>query len=654
MGSSRKVGKQQCPSCAKKGGDTSEDNLVLYEDGSTYCFACGYHTLINGQTRMSYELPLAVRFPETGLSKKALSRKVLERYGVLHVAELNSDGTPQTRPAKEGGHEYVGGNVIGMPYFDIDTGALIACKFRRFGGKKRDFWMEGDTKKVTFFGISAIPSAAKTVILCEGESDTMSMAEVFPEFGVLGVPGADHTEKSIKGSLHVLKTFQRIIIAFDNDEAGGKARDTALALLPPGKTYVANLPSEVKDINELLVADRRDDIKRIIRDAKQVTPKGVVDSDELRNRVLDYLFNRDAARGASTGFASIDKAIGGAAPGKLITIAGGTGSGKSTLAEAIAVNAATISGTKTFFIPLEMTDAQVGARMVQQILREPIASDPYFKVNTIPRLDIERATDLVRDNIKFFDHYGAINIPLLIETCDYAVDAYGVSLIVLDHITAAASGSAGLDWRELDGASSALKQFALRRGVCLIVVSHISRDEGGKNEEEVPKLGAIRGGNGLAQYSDCVLGVGRKRDSNSLTVRTIKVDRMVGKFVEFNLKYERCALIEDGTVTEIEQEEDDEDVWTNEWDTSTENGTVPEHIRGDGSNELPSEITVRAVQPDVPEGVHTGLSTTQPDNSGMQRVLPTGGQNQNETGESFQPRARYTLPIPADSKQGDP
>lgn len=654
----KKVGKEQCPNCAKQGGDTSQDNLINYDDGSKYCYACSHHVLSNGTTRMSYELPVGVRFPDTGLSKKKISRKVLEKYGVLRVAELDDDGTPKTRPAQNGGHEYIGGSVVAFPFYDIDSGALVGCKFRRFGGVKKDIWVQGDSKRFTFFGINAIPSAAKTVILCEGETDTLSMAEVFPEFGVLGLPGADTAEKAIKGSLHVLKTFNRIILSFDNDEAGNKARDTALSLLPPGKTFVANLPSEVNDINELLVADRRDDIKRIIRDAKQVTPKGVVDSDEFKTRVLDYLFNRDAARGASTGFASIDRATGGAAPGKLITIAGGTGSGKSTLAEAIAVNAATISGTKTFFIPLEMTDQQVGARMVQQILREPVASDPYFKINTIPRLDIERATDIVRDNVKFFDHYGAINIPLLIETCEYAVDAYGCRLIVLDHITAAASGSTGLHWNELDAACSQLKQMALRRGVCLIVVSHISRDEGGKNEEEVPKLGAIRGGNGLAQYSDCVLGIGRKRDSKVLTVKTIKVDRMVGAYVEFQLQYDRYALVETGEVTEVQQEEEEDCGFDTIYETKEENGrdtvdevrTVPLDVRGNSSNELPSEDGVRENNTDVHEGVSTGLPITQPDIRGDEGILPTGGQDKDETGESFQPRARYTLTVPADSE----
>ena len=32
--------KEQCPKCAAKGNDNSGDNLVVYDDGSAYCFAC--------------------------------------------------------------------------------------------------------------------------------------------------------------------------------------------------------------------------------------------------------------------------------------------------------------------------------------------------------------------------------------------------------------------------------------------------------------------------------------------------------------------------------------------------------------------------------------------------------------------------------------
>ena len=37
--------KERCPSCETLGNDTSADNLAVYSDGHTWCYACGYHTI---------------------------------------------------------------------------------------------------------------------------------------------------------------------------------------------------------------------------------------------------------------------------------------------------------------------------------------------------------------------------------------------------------------------------------------------------------------------------------------------------------------------------------------------------------------------------------------------------------------------------------
>lgn len=34
---------EQCPQCAERGQDNSQDNLGIHEDGHKYCFSCGYY-----------------------------------------------------------------------------------------------------------------------------------------------------------------------------------------------------------------------------------------------------------------------------------------------------------------------------------------------------------------------------------------------------------------------------------------------------------------------------------------------------------------------------------------------------------------------------------------------------------------------------------
>lgn len=637
---SKVVEKTACPECQKRGADRAEDNLAVYEDGSAFCFSCQYTVSSNGKKRMSFQLPLSIPMPPAGIKSKHISFATCQRFNVTHLVEM-VNGEPLTHPNEEGeGHTYVGSGVIGFPYYDIDTGVAVAMKVRDFSvPKKEGMKWRGEGTKATWFGINAMPAAATKVILVEGETDTLSVAQLFPECAVLGASGWGSVEKNIKNSLHVLRKFKQIVLAFDNDEDGGKATTQALELLPAGKPYVVTWPSDVKDPNELLCTGREAELKRCIRDAKQVTPKGVVEANDFKSRLLDTIFNADKRSGDTTGFASLDRAVGGLRPGKMITIAGGTGSGKSTFAECIALNAALEASVKTFFIPLEMTDTEVGERMLQRMLKAPICADPTFDVKSLDFDKLERAADFISEHIRFYDHYGSLSVKQMVEIAEFAVEAYGVKLLVLDHMTAAASGAEGLDWKALDAAASELKGVALRKGVTLIVVSHISRD--GDNEDEVPKIKHLRGGNGVAQYSDCVLGIGRKRDSNKMTVRTIKLDRRVGKFTEFELEFKDYTLQENGVVYDFVQEIDEEE----EYDGSTEGNKdrkVSQPMGGAGFEALNANA-VRAAHTELRDNSHvqTRLSTTEWNTGGVQGSDDAG--RPDETFESERATTRLGL-----------
>lgn len=662
------IEKTQCPECSKHGNDTSHDNLIKYDDGGAKCFACGYVEFKDGmtQTHTTYTLPPHTSLPNTGWASKGISLTTCNRFGMVHLSHLDDNGLPLTKPNQDGSHSYIGSGILAFPYYDISTNTQVAAKLRQYGKKQKNNkgedtthdvqWFEGDTSRVSWYGVNAVPASATKLVLVEGESDTLSVAQACPDVAVLGCP-AGSERKAIQASLHVFRKYKSIVVAFDNDAAGKAATERALEILPKGKVYVTHLPADVKDWNELLLTAGAVEIQRHIRNATHITPKGVSDSAALRKRTLDYLFNRETAKGATTGFESLDKAMGGLAPGKLLTLCGGTGSGKSTVAESIAVNAAVGAGINTFFIPLEMTDSQVMSRMVQQILRQPIASDPYFDTNTIDRKGVETAVAFLDEHIKFYDHFGALDMETLIDVCEFAIDAYDTKLVVLDHITAA---SEGLDWKDLDNCAKKLKALAIRKNVCVVTVNHISRD--GNNEDTVPSLKHIRGGNGVAQYSDCVLGIGRKRDSNVMSVRTIKVDRMVGKFVEFELKYDSCKLVETGVISHTLPEEVDDYEFTDTQVTShdTHNGNT---VRGEDSERSQGEVQeqvrtghtgvkptpgVRVADRGVPQHtqVHTRLADTTHEHRGReQRSDGRGRQSQAIVGESSTPRVRCATSI---------
>ena len=51
----------QCPECVKLGKDRSGDNLAIYDDGSQYCFCCGFSRQANGMQKLRKATPRANR-----------------------------------------------------------------------------------------------------------------------------------------------------------------------------------------------------------------------------------------------------------------------------------------------------------------------------------------------------------------------------------------------------------------------------------------------------------------------------------------------------------------------------------------------------------------------------------------------------------------
>lgn len=628
--------REQCPKCV----DNGRDNLVFFEDGGAHCFSCSYTVKRDGGKHMGYQLPPSVPMPEAGIKSRHINKQVLDKFGVVRLAEMNK-GEPILKQQDDGSYEYIASNTIAFPYYDVSTKQLVGAKLRT--GLERNMWYDGDTSKMSFFGVNSYPASATTLVIVEGETDTLTVAQAVPDVAVWGLPG-NTVSKCFKAALHIIKQFRRVVLLFDNDEVGQKYTQEALSLTPTGKTYIASYPAGAKDANDLLMSGKESELRRIIRDAKQVTPKGVVEKSDFLRRAKEAIYQKNEGLGVSTGFKALDDAVGGFAPGKMMTIVSGTGAGKSTITETFALNAAR-NGAKTFFIPLEMLDTQVGIRMAQQYLRTDFYTNPHYNIDTLPESKLDEALEFVAENIQFLDHFGHMDIDNLIDICETVIDSKDVKVIVLDHVTGAASGDEGLDWNKLDMACSKMKSLALRKKVCVVIVSHISREKG--NEEQVPKLEHIRGGNGVAQWSDVVLGMGRKRNENIVTVRTIKVDRMIGKWTEFTLRYENCTLVETGDIFDEPQEDKDDD----ELQTPQRQKASQSLRRRDSSSE--PKPTVRSSDNTLDEQahLHMRLVTPERDTGGEQGTISTTRQNEDDGVTPPAPAVRHQTTTPKWSPQ---
>ena len=77
------------------------------------------------------------------------------------------------------------------------------------------------------------------VVITEGELDAASVYQVLRTWPVVSLPsGAAGAKKSIKKNLEWLQGYTKVVLLFDDDEAGRSAAKEAASVLSPGKVFI--------------------------------------------------------------------------------------------------------------------------------------------------------------------------------------------------------------------------------------------------------------------------------------------------------------------------------------------------------------------------------------------------------------------------------
>jgi twinkle protein len=154
----------------------------------------------------------------------------------------------------------------------IKDGRIVAQKIR---GADKSFHIVGDGKNMGLYGQHLWRNGGLRVVITEGEIDALSVSQVQNhKWAVVSIPkGCNGAKKALQEELAWLEEFEEVVLMFDNDEAGNLAIEDCVGLFTPGKLKIARLP--LKDANEMLKANRGDEIIKAIWDAKVYRPEAV-------------------------------------------------------------------------------------------------------------------------------------------------------------------------------------------------------------------------------------------------------------------------------------------------------------------------------------------------------------------------------------------
>jgi twinkle protein len=507
----KEVGRGPCPSC------TSSDAFISYDDGHGHCFSCGYHKHKDKDEGMTVHplpnRPMNISFDGerfrgnvVAIADRSIARDTAQKYGVK--CTLSENGTIER-------HAY--------PYHDAN-GNVIAYKSRLC--KTKDMFIEGNIQQARMFGQQLFAPGGKYITICEGELDAMSAFELTgSKWPCVSIKtGAQGAVKDVKANFEYLNSFETVVLCFDSDKAGKEAAAAVAEVFEPNRCKVVNLV--LKDANEYLMQNKREEFTRLWWNAQPYTPAGIVNLADMG----DSLYNEEHTLTCMYPFEGLNNLLYGIRTGELITLTAGTGTGKSSVIREMMHHVLKNTQDNIGVISLEentrstvfhLMSVEASQRLYIREVREQFPQDQLR--------EWEKATVGTR-RFFAFDHFGSLGTTEILNRVRYMVKILDCKWVFLDHLSILVSGLEGEDERRnIDQLMTKLRSLVEETRCALVLVSHLRRAAGsdrGHEDGRAVSLSHLRGSQAIAQLSDAVIALERDQqaeDPNAANTTTIRV-----------------------------------------------------------------------------------------------------------------------------------
>lgn len=503
---------EPCPKCIEGGRDKTGNHLIVFEDGNKYCNRCGYTEINGSQKKQEDEPDLDINtvehvkaLPFFGIPHRKISVEACEEYGVR--TEFNDQGEP-----------------VAWYYPHTKDGRITGYKRKGLNGRIVSI---GDTKAGELFGQGTTKPSGKFVVITEGEEDALSVWDTLRlrsnldnwKPTVYSVPhGATAALRDVSYNLEGLECFERVILCFDEDDAGRKAVGEVSPLLG-GRTYITKLGQ--KDANEMVLKGLVDELKwDVLSHAKRYQPDGIINGCDTWDR-YKRSSNMECIPYPEE-WVETNRKTYGFRLGSIITFTSGTGIGKTQVFRELEYHI------------WRSTNYNIGVISLEEDVGESVAG--IMSLHSRRRLHLpdteipEEQERSVHNTLfgdgrwTFYDHFGGMDDQSLFNKIRY-MGATGHKIVFLDHLSIIVSEFAadGNERQRIDTVMTKLAKLAKELEIAIFIIVHLRKEGSGRSFEggAIPSLDDLRGSGTLKQLSWDVLAISRDQQHRDAYCRNV-------------------------------------------------------------------------------------------------------------------------------------
>ena len=438
-----------CPSCG------SSDGLAIYSDDSSHCFVCQ-------KTVPSEEFKDEKKKPKRkGLTEKKRKDEMTEKVKASVTPE-ETESLKGKAGLTAGGYRGIRDDVLKVfgVRTELDESEEVLARYypcttegeltgwKRRGHPKNFGGSIGNTgNSCDLFGQFRFKNGGKVCLIVGGEEDQLAAYQMLKDYyvskgwdfePVVVSPTVGETgcAKQIANQYSWFDGYSKIVIGMDTDDAGKAAIEKIIAVLPKGKTFIANW--SLKDPNEMLLKGKEKQFISDFYNAKAYVPVGIMASSDLYDKILQQASVEKTPFPPWMG--KLNEMFVGGMPGNaIINIAADTGLGKTTLVNSMVEYWIFNSPHTVGVVSMELDSSQYGEALLGQYI--------HRKISLIADMD-ERLRFLKSDEIKgkanqlFLKEDGSPRFYLLdnrdgsVEDIQAAIEELvvgcGVKIIILD------------------------------------------------------------------------------------------------------------------------------------------------------------------------------------------------------------------------------